>query len=179
MTYIAFLRGIGPGDPRMRNDKLRGVFASLGFMNVRSVISSGNIIFSTDHTDTAELERDIEQALQGTLGFASTAIVRSQAELAGLVARRPFGDRQHSQTQYLLVTFIKSRPRNTIATGTSPDGSGYVLNFDQPTSAILTVTDPTVVKTPNVMAWLEKQEGKQITSRTWNTIERIAQKLLQ
>lgn len=28
--YAALLRGIGPGNPNMRNDKLRGVFEGLG-----------------------------------------------------------------------------------------------------------------------------------------------------
>ena len=45
--YIAFLRGIGPGNPNMRNEKLRGAFEELGFKNVQSVISSGNVIFDS------------------------------------------------------------------------------------------------------------------------------------
>lgn len=178
MKYIAFLRGIGPGDPRMRNDKLRSVFESLGFTSVQSVISSGNIIFSTDDPPSG-IEQRIEQALFDMLGFHSTTVIRSQAEIDKLVASRPFGEREHGPTQYLLVTFLKSHSSQLSLGGISPDGSGRVIGYDQATSAILTITDPTAVKTPDIMAWLEKQLGKQITSRTWKTIERIHKKLLQ
>ncbi|MBA3630747.1 MAG: DUF1697 domain-containing protein [Actinobacteria bacterium] len=41
-SYVALLRGIGPSNPNMRNDRLRAVFEDLGFSNVRAVISSGN-----------------------------------------------------------------------------------------------------------------------------------------
>jgi uncharacterized protein (DUF1697 family) len=37
MKYAAFLRGIGPGDPRMRNDQLRGVFESLGYSDIPKI----------------------------------------------------------------------------------------------------------------------------------------------
>lgn len=47
-TYVALLRGILPLNPNMHNQKLRGVFEKLGFSNVHTVISSGNVIFETN-----------------------------------------------------------------------------------------------------------------------------------
>ena len=58
--YIALLRGIGPGNPNMRNDKLCGVFEKLGFSNVTPVISSGNVIFESDEINKKTLELKIE-----------------------------------------------------------------------------------------------------------------------
>ena len=48
MRYVALLRGIGPANPNMRNEKLRGVLEELGLANVASVISSGNLLFDTE-----------------------------------------------------------------------------------------------------------------------------------
>ena len=48
------------------------------------------------------------------------------------------------------------------------------LDFD---NALFTVTDNTVVKTTDLMTWLEKEFGKEITSRTWLTIHRILKKM--
>jgi uncharacterized protein (DUF1697 family) len=45
VKYVALLRGIAPTNPNMRNDKLRGVFEKLSFENVKTVISSGNVVF--------------------------------------------------------------------------------------------------------------------------------------
>jgi uncharacterized protein (DUF1697 family) len=47
MKYTALLRGIGPSNPNMRNEKLREVFQKLGFQNVQTVISSGNVLFES------------------------------------------------------------------------------------------------------------------------------------
>lgn len=49
--YVALLRGIGPSNPNMHGAKLRGVLEGLGFRDVQSVISSGNVIFSSDLTE--------------------------------------------------------------------------------------------------------------------------------
>jgi hypothetical protein len=43
--------------------------------------------------------------------------------------------------------------------------------------AICSVIDLTGSKTPDLMVWLEKQFGKQITTRTWKTVGRILRKL--
>lgn len=61
--YAALLRGIGPSNPNMRNEKLRGVFENLGFQNVQTVISSGNVLFETRSNNIKELEAIIEKAL--------------------------------------------------------------------------------------------------------------------
>ena len=65
--YVALLRGIGPGNPNMRNDKLRGVFEKLGFANVQTVISSGNVLFDPPaggpFKNAKKLEATIEKAL--------------------------------------------------------------------------------------------------------------------
>jgi len=61
-TYVALLRGITPSNPNMRNEELRSVFGDIGFENVQSVISSGNILFETGR-NLEELESTIEKAL--------------------------------------------------------------------------------------------------------------------
>jgi uncharacterized protein (DUF1697 family) len=64
----------------MRNDKLRGVFEKLGFESVKTVISSGNVIFESPSRSAAKLEQTIEKALPEQLGFTSTTILRSQGK---------------------------------------------------------------------------------------------------
>lgn len=173
---MAFLRGIMPSDPRMKNDKLRAVFGSLGFFEVQSVISSGNIIFFAKAPPS---EAQIENAIHTQLGFFSTTIVRSQDDIAHLLRVAPFGDREHSSTSYLLVTFLKNKPAQLPfeLPYQSPDGAYHVVGYDETVRAIFTVTNPTAIKTPDVMRWLEKQCGKDISSRTWKTVMKIHDKM--
>jgi uncharacterized protein (DUF1697 family) len=70
-SYVALLRGIGPLNTNMRNEKLRDVFERLGFENVRTVISSGNVLFQTSAQSTEKLEAVVEKALPKQLRFHS------------------------------------------------------------------------------------------------------------
>lgn len=163
MKYVALLRGIGPANPNMHGSKLVGVLQGLGFTNAQSVISSGNVIFESDSNNTAQLEANIQAAWPERLGFTSMTIVRSQRQLETLVAKDPYKDLVHSRESYLLVTFFK----------TPPEGlkENYYSEFG--VNALCSVIDTTTSKTPDFMGKLERQFSKDITSRTWLTIQRI------
>lgn len=159
----------------MRNDKLCTVFEETGFSNVRSVISSGNIIFESDRTNILEIETEIEHALLAKLGFHTTAIIRNEAQLQKLVTAKPFGDRIHGTDLYLLATFTKNPLKMHLELPYQSPGKTYqvICAIDD---TVFTVTDNTLTKTPDVMVWLEKELGKGISSRSWNTILRISKK---
>lgn len=160
-------------NPNMRNEKLRGVFEGLGFSNVRSVISSGNIIFDTDESDTAKLEALIEAALPEKLSFNSITIVRSYDELKALQQKAPFEHLVHGNSSSLNVTFLKhSMPHDT----TMPSDKGYTIQaaYDREVCSVIDLTTGT---TPNFMAKMDKQFSKKVTTRTWLTVERIIKKM--
>src|SRR2546423_1896339 len=111
MKYVALLRGIGPSNPNMHGQKLKAVMEELGFDNVQTVISSGNVVFESPSKDEKALEAKIEAAWPTKLGFNSTTIIRSQQQLQALVAQDPFQGAEHSRGSYLLVTFFKYQPK--------------------------------------------------------------------
>jgi uncharacterized protein (DUF1697 family) len=170
--YVALLRGIAPTNPNMRNDKLRGVFEKLGFENVKTVISSGNVIFDSPSRSARKLQETIESALPEQLGFRSTTIIRSQKQLQELVEQNPFQGMEHSQTSTLNVTFLKQKRKTGIKFPHKVKDRDYELLgiYD---GAICSVIDLTSAKTPDLMLWLERKFGKEITTRTWKTVERI------
>jgi uncharacterized protein (DUF1697 family) len=156
----------------MHNDKLRSVFEELGFSNVKTVISSGNVIFETSHKDSKQLEEMIENAISTQLGFSSTTIIRSREQLQALVQEEPFGEYEHTQKTNLAVTFLKHKaPVDRSSLGhTQHEGYEVLGVYDQ---AICSIIDLTSAKTPQYMSWAEKQLGKEITTRTWKTVQRI------
>jgi uncharacterized protein (DUF1697 family) len=170
--YVALLRGIAPTNPNMRNDKLRGVFEKLGFENVKTVISSGNVIFESPSRSIRKLEESIEKALPEELGFKSTTIIRSRGQIQKLVDKNPFQGMGHSQKSSLNVTFLKKKGRTDIKFPHKIDNRDYEL-LGMYDGAICSVIDLTSAKTPDLMVWLEKKLGKEITTRTWKTVERI------
>ncbi|SDC05589.1 Uncharacterized conserved protein, DUF1697 family [Raineyella antarctica] len=179
--YVALLRGITPSLPNMANDKLRGVFEGLGYEDVGSVLASGNIVFRTEETDGPALEERIQQALNDELGIAGGTIIRSHAELRALLDADPFPGLTHGRGTYLTATFLKD--------GALKDGASPEQSPEQPDPRTRIVGDPaarvflavidnrTPGTTPDFMGWLDRTYGKDITTRTWLTVQRIVKKM--
>lgn len=176
MRYVALLRGIGPTNPNMRNEKLREVFQKLGFENVQTVITTGNVLFESPSRGVKTLETTIEEAIEEQLGFTSTTIIRSHQRLKRLVADNPFGRIKDTPTTRLNVTFLKEKQTTDLRFPYRAKAKGYsVLGTNG--REVFTVVDLTGATTPDVMAWVEKRFGKAITTRTWKTVGRILKKL--
>jgi uncharacterized protein (DUF1697 family) len=154
-TYVALLRGIMPQNPNMHGSKLKGVFESLGFTNVVTVIGSGNVVFETKSKNVKALEAKIQAELPKQLGFSSTTIIKSKDELEKLIKKNPFKGVKDERPNYLVVTFFKQKPNKTLCT---------VINLS-------------ASKTPDFMRKVEKEHGKEITTRTWKTIGKIVKKM--
>lgn len=175
-SYAALLRGIMPTNPNMRNEKLRAVFEGLGFTKVASVLTSGNLVFRTAD-DPADLEERIQEALSAELGIPGGTIIRSHPELRALLDRDPFEGLPHERGSYLTVTFFKDRMRQADTTAFEDDPLTRVIGYDADARAFLTVIDNSTGKTPDFMARLEKTYGKDITTRTWLTVQRVVKKI--
>jgi uncharacterized protein (DUF1697 family) len=176
MRYAALLRGIGPSNPNMRNEKLRGVFQQLGLQNVETVISSGNVLFETPSRGVRALEAAIEEAIQAQLGFTSTTIIRSHQQLKRFMDSKPFANFEDTPTSRLNVTFLKHRPQTSLRFPYRAKTKGYtVLGIYG--REVCSVVDLTGATTPDLMALLEKEFGKAITTRTWKTVGRILKRL--
>ncbi|MFF3225326.1 DUF1697 domain-containing protein [Nocardia suismassiliense] len=176
--YAALLRGIAPSNPNMSNEKVRGVFERLGFEKVASVLASGNIMFHSADTDVSELETRIQQALNAELGIAGGTIIRSYEELRALLDTDPFPGLTHGRGTYLVATFLKKRKKAPGKLPEQPDPLTRVAGYDKACDTFLAVVDNSEPgKTPDFMTWLDKTYGKDITTRTWLTVQRVVKKM--
>ena len=176
--YAALLRGIAPSGRNMTNDKLRGVFERLGFEGVASVLASGNIVFRAADADVPRLEERIEDALASDLGIASRTIIRAHSELSALLDSEPFPGLTHGRATYLTATFLKDATTAPDVIPEHPDSRTRVVRYDRAARAVLAITDNSDPgTTPDFMSWLEKSYGKDITTRTWLTVQRVVKKL--
>ncbi len=102
--YFAFLRGINVGGHRVKMDRLRELFESLGFEHVDTFIASGNVIFSSASLDVHAMEERIARHLQEALGYEVPTLIRSQSELESIATFEPSGSTPADQSVY--VTFL-------------------------------------------------------------------------
>lgn len=89
-TYIALLRGVNVGGITIRSAELRELFESLGFDDVRTVLASGNVVFTSERSDAGALKRDIERALGERFDYEAWIVLLDRGELRRVVDAFPF-----------------------------------------------------------------------------------------
>lgn len=119
MRYVAFLRGIGPANPAMRNENLRRVAEELGHRNVQTVIASGNLLFESDASE-AEVRAILEASLAAYAGKPVGVVVRTAEEMAAVLAANPFPERAPNRT--VAIFLDEPPPADTLARVVAPDG---------------------------------------------------------
>src|ERR1700748_1174970 len=90
-THIALLRGINVGGAnKVAMADLRQLVTSLGHTDVTTYIQSGNVVFSSDQTDTIKIATDLEQEIASGLSVRPGVGVLARDELAGVIADNPW-----------------------------------------------------------------------------------------
>src|SRR6187455_453211 len=90
--HVALLRGINVGTAkRVAMADLRELVEGLGFGDVRTLLNSGNVVFTAKGKAAVDAAARIEQGLTTRCGVSARVTVVSAAELAEAVARNPLG----------------------------------------------------------------------------------------
>jgi uncharacterized protein (DUF1697 family) len=166
--YAAFLRGVSPMNAKM--PELKQAFEAAGFTDVKTVLSSGNVVFNSRGTSESSLERTAEGTIKDRLGQAFLTIVRPIEGLRELLASDPYRAFRLSPSAKRIVTFLRDEPRSTVALPIELDGAMLLsLNGRELFSAY--VPSP---KGPVFMRLIERTFGKELTTRTWDTVAKIA-----
>ena len=101
MKFVALLRGINVGgNNRVAMPELRACFERAGFSNVSTYINSGNVIFDSTQTDTAQLVVMCEAAIEKQFGFHVICSIVSANDLLDALKHAPSwwnnGDAKHN-----------------------------------------------------------------------------------
>ncbi|GCE15864.1 DUF1697 domain-containing protein [Tengunoibacter tsumagoiensis] len=109
--FLALFRGINVNGRVVKMDMLKELHASLGFTDVITYIQSGNVIFTSNETDSLTLTQRIEEGFQQKFGFRSSVIIRTVDELQQIIDNTPFHDQPEKEPKWIVVTFFSSPPR--------------------------------------------------------------------
>ena len=82
---------------------LRAVFEGLGFREVRTLLNSGNVVFSVSDRQRDDLLARIEKALASRLGLASPVTLLSADEVATAVRDNPLSTVATNPSHLLVV----------------------------------------------------------------------------
>lgn len=102
--WVALLRGVNVGGITVKSAPLAEVFRGLGFDDVKTVLASGNVLFTTSTSDAAALTAQIESALTEQFGYTARVIVVDQPTIATAVSAYPFDEVDDKQPYVIFAS---------------------------------------------------------------------------
>jgi uncharacterized protein (DUF1697 family) len=168
MRYVAFLRGVSPMNASM--PKLKRCFEDAGCTNVKTVLASGNVAFDSNRRSAASLAAEIEAAMNEHLGRSFMTILRPTKFLQELIEADPFARHRLPANAKRVVTFLRVPHKGKISLPPEIDGARILAVRG---GEVFTAYVPSP-KGPVFMTLIEKTFGKDLTTRTWDTVQKCA-----
>ena len=166
--YAAFLRGVSPSNAKM--PELKRAFEAAGFTEVKTVLSSGNVVFDARRASESALERKAEAAMRELLGQAFLTIVRPVDVLQALLATDPYRRSGSPPPPSASSPSSADEPAARIALPIEQDGARLLALVGRELFSAYGVTP----KGPVFMTLIERAFGKEVTTRTWDTVGKVA-----
>jgi len=172
MRWAGLLKGINIGGKKIPMVELKKLVEDLGHRDVKTLLASGNVVFTADEKDETKLETALEKAL-ADYGLKTDVLMRNHADLEKVMAANPFPDAAKAHPNHLLVAFHREPfPKDLIAKVPEIyDGPerleavGRELFIDFPINVGESKLTPAMAKL---------KFPKVATMRNWNTIGKLA-----
>jgi len=173
-VYIALLRGINVGGnnkiPMMR---LREMGEELGWQNVQTYIQSGNVVLQAKGS-AAEIEQQLEQAIEEEFGLKISVIVRDSKAWATYEKKNPFPKEAESAANFLHLCLSKSKP-NKDAVKVLQEKAAAGEQIKLVGDALWIHFTNGVGKSKLTPAVLERAVGSPVTARNWRTVLKLSE----
>ena len=171
LTYVALVRGINVGRAkRVAMADLREMLEGLGFRDVRTLLNSGNAVFTAPKSAPAALGERIEEALTRKLRVTAHVTVVSASELQaavdGLTLRSDGRDPSRLMVGFFRTPADERRisdivrqkwDRDEVATG----------------PRVVYVWCPDSILESRAFAAIGRAAGDGITTRNWGTVTKL------
>lgn len=149
---------------------LKRAFEAAGFTDVKTLLASGNLVFTARSASEAALQQKAEAAMTETLGRSFLTIVRPVDALRAMLASDPYEAFRLPPDVKRIVTFLREPPPSKLALPAEVHGARILaINGSNVLSAYARTP-----KGPVFMTLIEKTFGAEQTTRTWQTVTKVA-----
>jgi uncharacterized protein (DUF1697 family) len=150
--------------------ELKQAFEAAGFTEVKTLLASGNVVFSAPRASDAIFQQKAEAAMTKRLGRTFLTIVRPVDVLREMLASDPYQGFQLPPDAKRIVTFLRERPASSLTLPAELHGA-RILAVDGNNVFSAYVRTP---KGPVFMTLINKTFGSEQTTRTWETVTKVA-----
>ncbi|HEX6761932.1 MAG TPA: DUF1697 domain-containing protein [Gaiellaceae bacterium] len=166
-AVVALLRAVNVGGRKVPMADLRDAVESLGFVDVRTYIQSGNVLFSAPRVPKPDA---LEHAIVDRFGISVDVVIRSAADLRRALERDPFPDVDHSK---LHVGFMAEKP---VASALSAiDRDAFLPDQFAVAGRELYLYLPNGMARTKLPGHLLRRLDVPTTIRNWNTVTKLAE----
>ena len=173
-TFIALLCGINVGGNRkVPMARLCAVGNEIGFVDTRSYIQSGNLVFSGSGT-AGGIEATLERAILERFGFPVDVLVRTARQWNAYAAGNPFPEASKVEPNRVMLLLSKATRR--------PDAVSALQSRAAGGERIVAVGDALCVHYPGGVARskltpavLDRLVGSKVTARNWRTVVKLGE----
>ncbi len=148
---------------------LRKALEGAGFSKVKTVLSSGNAVFAGRRSAEASVAHQVEAAIEQAVGKKFPVIVRSIEHLQELLEADPYRSFDLPAKAKRVVTLLRVAPETKLELPIERDGAQILQLRGR---ELLSAYVPTA-KGPVFMTLIERACGKEITTRTWETLQKV------
>ena len=173
-VYISLIRGINVGGHKIiKMAALRALYDSMGLAGAQTLLQSGNVVFSADNPDPADLARQIKAGIEKSFGFPADVILRTAGEWEAVIRRNPFRKEAEIAPSKTAVMFLSGPPGTAAQESLENAHSGpEKIHFAGQELYLYYPDGMGRSKLTNV--FIERHLGLTGTARNWNTVMKLA-----
>ena len=169
--HVALIRGINVGKAkRVAMADLRDLMGSLGYGDCRTLLNSGNVVFTVEQGDSSAIAARIERAMETELGVAAPVISLSAAEFSTVVNECPLEEMAEDPSRLLVSFLMDPSDRQHLEPLTDEDWGSETMALGS-LAAYLWCPDGFLQS--RLPAAVERALGRAVTTRNWKTVQKI------
>lgn len=172
--YLLLLRGVNVGGHKKTPmAELKKMFSEMDFEKVQTLLNSGNVVFNAKKENEFALLERIGAQFEKTFGFKAPLILRNEESMQHIMKLDPFQTITVTKETRLYVSFLSEKASSELVLPyTSEKGDFRILQKTD--REVFSVVNINSYRSVDAMRFLEKEYGKAITTRNWNTVKKIA-----
>jgi uncharacterized protein (DUF1697 family) len=168
---VALIRGINVGKAkRVAMADLRAAVEVLGYRDVKTLLNSGNVVFTDPRPGKADAAARIEAALADDLGVTARVTVLTAKELAAVVAGNPLSKVADNPSRFLVAVLRDPADRTKLTSLTKQDWSPEAFSLGK---RVAYLWCPHSILDSPLAAAVNRALGDGVTARNWATVQKL------
>jgi uncharacterized protein (DUF1697 family) len=152
--------------------ELRASLSRAGFTRVATLLQSGNVIFDSNLSDTASIERQVEAIIAAEFAISTEVVARNQSCMSEIVTANPFSSMADDDPSHLVVLFTKQAVDEVVFRTLQLAIKGSEFASFAAGHIFMGYPDG-IGESKLTPAVIDRALGQRATARNWNTILKL------